>query len=109
MTEKFYAKTEWPEAEVIAPLVNDGACIHWPSMSPKVACKEERKMLMFRKMSVSNAKIGEIVSYEPKQYFPNYYESSRTLFDSRVLVIGDYPIAVKLLISRRVMPSSDQI
>ncbi|KZS87350.1 eukaryotic translation initiation factor 3 subunit 6 [Sistotremastrum niveocremeum HHB9708] len=23
MTEKFYAKTEWPEAEVIAPLVND--------------------------------------------------------------------------------------
>lgn len=22
-TEKFYAKTEWPEAEVIAPLVND--------------------------------------------------------------------------------------
>jgi translation initiation factor 3 subunit L len=23
-TEKFYAKTEWPEAEVIAPLVNDG-------------------------------------------------------------------------------------
>ena len=25
LTEKFYAKTEWPEAEVIAPLVNDGA------------------------------------------------------------------------------------
>lgn len=24
-TEKFYAKTEWPEAEVIAPLVNDGS------------------------------------------------------------------------------------
>lgn len=24
-TEKFYAKTEWPEAELIAPLVNDGA------------------------------------------------------------------------------------
>lgn len=24
LTEKFYAKTEWPEAEVIAPLVNDG-------------------------------------------------------------------------------------
>ena len=23
-TEKFYAKTEWPEAELIAPLVNDG-------------------------------------------------------------------------------------
>lgn len=23
-TEKFYARTEWPEAEVIAPLVNDG-------------------------------------------------------------------------------------
>lgn len=23
-TEKFYAKTEWPEAEIIAPLVNDG-------------------------------------------------------------------------------------
>lgn len=25
LTEKFYSKTEWPEAEVIAPLVNDGA------------------------------------------------------------------------------------
>jgi hypothetical protein len=25
LTEKFYAKTEWPEAEVIAPLVNDGS------------------------------------------------------------------------------------
>lgn len=23
-TEMFYAKTEWPEAETIAPLVNDG-------------------------------------------------------------------------------------
>jgi translation initiation factor 3 subunit L len=23
LTEKFYAKTEWPEAELIAPLVND--------------------------------------------------------------------------------------
>ena len=23
-TEKFYSKTEWPEAEIIAPLVNDG-------------------------------------------------------------------------------------
>ena len=26
LTEKYYAKTEWPEAEVIAPLVNDGTC-----------------------------------------------------------------------------------
>jgi len=24
LTEKFYAKSEWPEAETIAPLVNDG-------------------------------------------------------------------------------------
>ena len=24
LTEKFYSKTEWPEAEIIAPLVNDG-------------------------------------------------------------------------------------
>lgn len=24
-TEKFYSKSEWPEAEVIAPLVNDGS------------------------------------------------------------------------------------
>ena len=24
-TEKFYAKTEWPEAELIAPLVNDSS------------------------------------------------------------------------------------
>ena len=24
LTEKHYAKTEWPEAELIAPLVNDG-------------------------------------------------------------------------------------
>lgn len=24
LTEKYYAKTEWPEAELIAPLVNDG-------------------------------------------------------------------------------------
>ena len=24
LTEKFYAKSEWPEAEIIAPLVNDG-------------------------------------------------------------------------------------
>lgn len=33
MTEKFYAKTEWPEAEVIAPLVNDGevAPFSWKS------------------------------------------------------------------------------
>lgn len=29
LTEKFYSKTEWPEAEVIAPLVNDGA-LHLP-------------------------------------------------------------------------------
>ena len=27
LTEKFYAKTEWPEAEVISPLVGDGMCI----------------------------------------------------------------------------------
>jgi len=26
LTEKYYAKTEWPEAEIIAPLVNDGEC-----------------------------------------------------------------------------------
>jgi translation initiation factor 3 subunit L len=26
LTEQFYAKTEWPEAETIAPLVNDGPC-----------------------------------------------------------------------------------
>ena len=25
LTEKYYAKTEWPEAEIIAPLVNEGA------------------------------------------------------------------------------------
>jgi translation initiation factor 3 subunit L len=25
LTEQFYAKAEWPEAETIAPLVNDGA------------------------------------------------------------------------------------
>jgi translation initiation factor 3 subunit L len=24
LTEQFYAKTEWPEAEVISPLVKDG-------------------------------------------------------------------------------------
>ena len=27
-TEKFYSKTEWPEAELIAPLVNDGVHFH---------------------------------------------------------------------------------
>jgi hypothetical protein len=26
-TEKFYSRTEWPEAEIIAPLVNDGTCV----------------------------------------------------------------------------------
>lgn len=26
-TEKFYSRTEWPEAEIIAPLVNDGPCL----------------------------------------------------------------------------------
>ena len=26
LTEKYYAKTEWPDAELIAPLVNDGRC-----------------------------------------------------------------------------------
>lgn len=26
LTEKFYAKQEWPEAEIIAPLVGDGVC-----------------------------------------------------------------------------------
>jgi hypothetical protein len=31
LTEKFYAKTEWPEAEVIAPLVNDGSFRAHPS------------------------------------------------------------------------------
>lgn len=25
LTEKYYAKAEWPEAETIAPLVDDGA------------------------------------------------------------------------------------
>lgn len=29
LTEKYYAKTEWPEAEVIAPLVNDGARLRY--------------------------------------------------------------------------------
>ena len=28
LTEKYYAKTEWPEAELISPLVNDGICSH---------------------------------------------------------------------------------
>lgn len=28
LTEKFFAKTEWPEAEVIAPLVNHGKSLH---------------------------------------------------------------------------------
>lgn len=28
LTEKYYAKTEWPEAEIIAPLVNDGMFHH---------------------------------------------------------------------------------
>ena len=28
LTEKYYAKTEWPEAELIAPLVNDGTYSH---------------------------------------------------------------------------------
>jgi translation initiation factor 3 subunit L len=28
LTEKYYAKTEWPEAEIIAPLVNDGKPAH---------------------------------------------------------------------------------
>jgi len=28
LTEKYYAKTEWPEAELIAPLVNDGIYPH---------------------------------------------------------------------------------
>ena len=27
LTEKYYAKTEWPEAELIAPLVNDGTAV----------------------------------------------------------------------------------
>jgi translation initiation factor 3 subunit L len=27
LTEKYYAKTEWPEAELIAPLVNDGTTL----------------------------------------------------------------------------------
>ena len=31
LTEKFYSKTEWPEAEVIAPLVNDGV-LHLPRL-----------------------------------------------------------------------------
>jgi translation initiation factor 3 subunit L len=26
LTEKYYSKSEWPEAELIAPLVNDGMC-----------------------------------------------------------------------------------
>jgi translation initiation factor 3 subunit L len=30
LTEEFYAKTEWPEAEVIAPLVGDGrSTLQW--------------------------------------------------------------------------------
>ncbi|ELU37037.1 eukaryotic translation initiation factor 3 subunit 6 [Rhizoctonia solani AG-1 IA] len=28
LTEKYYSKSEWPEAELIAPLVNDGKLIH---------------------------------------------------------------------------------
>lgn len=28
-TEKFYSRTEWPEAEVIAPLVNDGTFVRF--------------------------------------------------------------------------------
>jgi translation initiation factor 3 subunit L len=32
LTEKHYSKTEWPEAEVIAPLVNDGSLRVYPLM-----------------------------------------------------------------------------
>lgn len=34
LTEKYYAKTEWPEAEIIAPLVNDGESQSTEEMSP---------------------------------------------------------------------------
>lgn len=34
LTEKHYSKTEWPEAEVIAPLVNDGSSRASPLMWP---------------------------------------------------------------------------
>lgn len=47
LTEKFYSKTEWPEAEVIAPLVNDGACLLPPlRWYPSRATDEQR--LTFR-------------------------------------------------------------
>ena len=36
LTEKFYAKTEWPEAEVIAPLVNDGASLQQDPLAERV-------------------------------------------------------------------------
>lgn len=36
LTEKFYAKTEWPEAELIAPLVNDGSYFHRSSLDSQV-------------------------------------------------------------------------
>jgi translation initiation factor 3 subunit L len=36
-TEKFYSRTEWPEAELIAPLVNDGTQgIHMTTQDLKI-------------------------------------------------------------------------
>ena len=47
LTEKFYAKTEWPEAEVIAPLVNDGTSRQWI----EILLVQVRKVLMPHKRS----------------------------------------------------------
>jgi translation initiation factor 3 subunit L len=38
LTEQFYAKTEWPEAETIAPLVNDGTLITILMISAQYSC-----------------------------------------------------------------------
>ena len=38
LTEKHYSKTEWPEAEVIAPLVNDGSYRVYPSSTSTSSC-----------------------------------------------------------------------
>lgn len=45
LTEKYYAKTEWPEAEIIAPLVNDGK--RYGINSPGVVTDDSFKIKYF--------------------------------------------------------------
>jgi len=51
-TEKFYSRSEWPEAEIIAPLVNDGEVteVHFPFVLLNATPQDPIFLILYREL-----------------------------------------------------------